>query len=145
VIPPPPDEARPALWTRAPDAVVATFPGFPALTTSPLTRAVDLTLESVDVLLAQGQVQISLSVAIDERDGDLRDLFCTVSSIDEPLQAAFEGSSVWLQIGDEGPAMLEKALNELGDVTFSRLSPGRYALRLLLAGREYVVMDIVLP
>ena len=91
------------------------------------------------------KLRITLDVATSERDPNLRDLFCTVSTDDERLQATFEGSPVWLQTGDREATVLERTLNELGDVPFSRLLPGRYALRLLLDKDEYVVTDIVLP
>lgn len=95
--------------------------------------------------LAEGEIRVSFDVAANEEDTGLRDLFCTVSADDEALRAAFEGSSVWLQVEDDGPILQEKALDELGDVAFSRLSPGRYALRLYLNKREYVVTGVILP
>jgi hypothetical protein len=141
-IPPLPDGGGPALWARAKDALTALFPGFPPTLVEAVTRGDAWGFEPVEVTLAQGELQIAFDVAPNERDADLRDLFCTVSAADPE---SLEGAPVWLQLGDEGPAVREKALDELGDVAFARLSPGRYALRLHLAGREYVVTGIVLP
>lgn len=139
-VPPLPDGGGPTVWKRAQDALTALFPGFTPAQVEALTRGDDWGLEPVE--LALGQLQIALDVAPNERDAGLRDLFCTVSA---PDQESLEGAPVWLQLGDEGPAVREGALDELGDVSFARLPPGKYALCLRLAGREHVVTGIVLP
>ncbi len=141
-IPPLPDGGGPVTWKRAKDALTALFPGFPPALVEAVTRGDDWGIEPAKVTLAQGELQVTFDVATNERDAGLRDLFCTVSVAG---QEALEGAPVWLQLGDEGPAVREKALDELGDVFFARLRPGRYALRLHLAGREYIVTGIVLP
>lgn len=148
-IPSRPDKDRPARWPLLQDAVRALFPGFSPALAEAIARGKEQDVGSetnlVDVALAGGKLQILFDVAINEQDANLRDLFCTVSTADEDLQAAFEGSPVWLQMGDDGPSVQEKALNELGGVTFSHMPPGTYTFRLHLGGREYAVTGVTLP
>jgi hypothetical protein len=141
-IPPLPDGGGPTVWKWATDALTALFPGFPLALVEDGARSKDWDFEPVEVTLAQGELQIALDTATNELNAGLCDLFCTVSTA---AQETLEGAPVWLQLGDEGPAVREEALDELGDVSFARLQPGRYTLRLHLAGREYVVTGIVLP
>lgn len=144
-IPPPPEKRRSTGWTQAADAIKAAFPGFAPALAGALMRGTDLGIEPIDVILAESKLRISFDVTSSEQDPGRRNLFCTVSTGDETLRAAREGSPVWLQIGDEKPVVLEEALNELGDAAFTRLLPGRYALRLYLAGEEYIITGILLP
>ena len=144
-LPPLPDGGGPALWAWAQDAIKAVFPGFLHTVAQAVSRGNAPPMELVELTLAEGQVQIEFEMDTSERDGTLRDLFCFVSTGDDSLRSTFDGAPVWLQSGDQGPAVQERALDELGGVAFYQLSPGQYALRLHLAGREYVVSNIVLP
>jgi hypothetical protein len=146
-IPPAPARERSSVWAGMAKAVVAAFPGFPPLLSAAgaPVRGGDAIAEPVDVILGDSGLRVTFDVAVNERDDDLRDLFCTILSAGQAPCVAFEGSPVWLLLGDAGPPVAEGVLDELGDVVFLRMPPGLYALRFNLAGQAYVVTDIVLP
>lgn len=149
-IPSPPDESRSGIWARAVDALITAFPGFspsPATAGAPV-RGQSLAFEPAEVILGEDALCITFDVAANEQDTSRRDLFCTITMItaaDDATRAALEGSPVWLQAGDDGPPVSEKALDELGDVAFPCLPPGLYTLRFHLARQDYIITDIVLP
>jgi hypothetical protein len=142
-IPLPPDEGKPARWGFPNNVIQTLFPGFSfALATD--ARLVRQEREVVEVSLAQSSVLIEFDVASHGDEAQLYDLFCYVSVTDEALCDYVDGALVWVQLGDDGPAIQEKALDELGEVTFARLPAGKYALRLQLAGQTYAVTGIIL-
>jgi hypothetical protein len=143
--PPLPGGGSTPVWSWARDAIMGLFPGFTPEVAAAVRRGQDWGFEPVEVNFDRDNLQFEFDVAVSEADNHLRNLFCTISTPDEALKAHFEGASVWLQADDEGPAVQEQMLDELGDVTFSHLPPGRYALRLHLARREYGVTGILLP
>lgn len=146
-IPPLPDKDSSSIRDWVASVVVTAFPGFPPLSTGAgaLVRGEASIAEPVDVILSESVLCLTLDVVVNEWDNDLRDLFCTISSIDQAPYATMEGVPVWLLLGGEGPPVSEQALDELGDVAFPRLRPGLYALRLDLEGQAYIVTDIELP
>lgn len=146
-IPSAPDRDRSAIFGWAVNAAVTAFPGFPPLLTdagAPVRGEASIA-EPVDIILSESALHVTFDVVINEQDDGLRDLFCTISPTGQSPYAAMEGVPVWLLLGDEGPPVSEQALDELGDVVFSRLKPGLYALRLDLEGQAHIVTDIVLP
>lgn len=165
-IPPPPDQGKPARWPFPKNVIPLLFPGFSFALSKPAaaSRARDREFhpvrrharrrefEPVDVSLAQQStslsspaVQIEFDLAAKGDETQLYELSCAIKPTDEALKDNVDGALAWLQLGDEGPAIQEKALNDFGYVTFTDLQAGQYALRFQLAKQTYGVTGIVLP
>lgn len=162
-IPAPPALPKPARGPSSKDIIRALFPGFWFALDKPIaaSRAQDREFhpvrrqtrrrefEPVDVSLAEEStsspvIKIKFDLVAQEYHRALYDLCCTIST-DEALKDKLDGALAWLQQGDEGPGRQEKALNHLGDVTFTGLKAGEYTLCLQLAKQTYAVTGIALP
>jgi hypothetical protein len=145
-IPPTPDADQPTLWQQTRDAIMAIFPSFqPALATQVRHGGDTLAFDPVEVPLGGGTVIFTFDVAVAEDEPTQRNLFCTITVTGERLVERLEGTPIWLQTGIDGPAIQEQTVNELGDVSFSYISPGQYALRMELMGQAYVITQINVP
>ncbi len=107
------------------------------------TQSMALIYEPVEVEL--DELVITFDVKPNKSDPQSRDLHCYVETEDETLEEMLEFAPAWLQQAPDGAVVQEQALNELGDVTFSFVSPGDYTFRLYLAGQEYTVENVVVP
>lgn len=146
-IPPRPREVQPLFdWSHLKDAITALFSGFTMpLQPAAVLRNTALTFEPVELELDDGNLIMTFDLVSNSTDSQLWDLHCWVESEEEAVEEMFEFAPVWLQRGAEGPVVQEQALNELGDVIFSFLSPDHYTFGLYLAGQEYIVHNLVLP
>ena len=140
--PPLPENGRFPVWERAKNLLNIQFPGFAPLLGTALSRGEELGFEPTAVSLPETSFTLELDVGISEMDASERELFITLLADNAE---AIEGSSLWLHRDINGPVIQEQALNALGDVTFTQLQPGTYALRLFLADRHYAISAIQLP
>lgn len=148
-IPPMPTEQRKGIsswFQESKEAITALFSGF-TMQSAALhrRRSMALTYEAVEVELEEGNVLITFNVVANSTNPQRRDLHCYVETEEETLDDMLEFAPVWLQQAGTSPVVQEQALNEMGDASFSFLSPGDYTFRLYLATQEYVVENVVVP
>ncbi len=90
-----------------------------------------------EIMLIPDRLNLWLDLLPHEGGPDLRDLLCTAAAVGEAEQLLWEGSPVALFL--EGALIMEKVLDDLGDVAFPGLKPGAYTLQLTLAGQLYTI------
>jgi hypothetical protein len=88
-----------------------------------------------ELALIPERLNLWLDLLPHEGTAGLHDLLCTVAAVDPEEQPLWEGSPAALFL-DQVP-VLEKVVDDLGDVAFPGLKPGDYTLRLTLAGQPY--------
>lgn len=139
-IPPRPGSSRPTYWTFDSSVITAFFSGFSFSQTAPHFRGKEGERQSDPINL--GSLVVQLGVVPDEIQPDRYDIFCTVTTDDDSLAAMLMGGNVWLQQGEEGPAVEEQQLDEFGEAHFVAVLPGRYTLRLQVAGQTYGIRHL---
>lgn len=139
-----PIPARPdsiSLWERVKDAITSVFPTFDAPAYAP-SLARGETLRTAVVPL-DDTYRLAVTIAVSDDDPQQRQLTLLVETDDAAARAMLEGSPVWLQVGDDGPTILELALDPYGGLDVAEsMAPGRYTLRLQLGGRHYAVKEM---
>ncbi len=146
-IPPLPTRASApnSFWQWFKESITTQFPGFQPAVSLAIQRGLDsLQMEPVSVDLG-GDFEISFDVTQHEADTSRRDLLCTLFVAgDSPIEQ-FEGCAVWLQQDDNNLILQEQTLDNLGDVMFTNIEPGKYNLLLHLAKQKYLITDVMLP
>lgn len=144
-VPPSPDGGKKTIWSLTKEAITAFFPGFAPTLAEALTRGQELGVEPAVIELAHGRLTVMVDVGQHETDPALRNLFINATTLDDRLQTNLDGSLIWLQLGDLGPAIQEQVLDSFGDVAFRNVSPGQYTIRLQVAGEEYGILGVDIP
>ncbi len=140
-IPPAPDAV--SLWAQLKDAITHLFPaaglssGVPALARGDELRAAVVELDN--------GYRLTVRMSVSDADPQQRRLDLTVSANDPAAAAMLEGSSVWLQVGHDGPTLREALLDDAAYVALDRVAPGNYTVRLLLGGQHFAVTDVDVP
>ena len=109
------------------------------------TRSMAQIYQPVEIELDEGNLLVTFDVVANPTNPQRRDLHCYVETEEEMLEDILEFAPVWLQQAGSGLVVQEQALNEMGDATFSFVSPGDYTFGLYLATQEYVVENVVVP
>lgn len=143
-IPNVPNNGRFPILEAVQNILTIQFPGFTPMLGQALTRGEELGFEPTAVSLPNTSVTLEIDVGVSEENQSHRDIFITLLN-DEATASFGEGSSIWLHQETSGPVIQEQAFDELGDLSFTNLQPGSYALLLNINNQHYAISPITLP
>lgn len=140
-IPPAPDAV--SMWAQVKDVITRLLPAF-EFPQPALARARGDELRAAVVELADGY-RLTVRISVSDVDEAQRRLDLTASADDPAAADMLEGSSVWLQVGGDGPTLREELLDDSAYVGLDRVVPGNYTIRLLLGGWHFAVTGVDVP